>query len=283
MQIFQKMVVIFIAFFMASPLLAADSDSKSTDQDKKELKRMAHRLRIPTEQLENARSALQEATDLAGTMDPFPASKINMIISEWKSLHPSKVESASEYFILALQLQALEAVDEASYSQANSHATSILRTLASINYKKAKEILMAWPYPPESFGEAAMQSYDRMQTSVMQSIMEQMAKEDPVALKAQSINYEQSSPSELVSIARNLISTGERDKARELIDRAIEGLAENGNNQSNIAIALPWTQVMRYMDNAQVEKLLDQSAPMMMRDPVQHDVSVTVNRGDVEL
>ncbi len=278
----KHLVAIIVIFCFAFPVLAGESGS--ADQDEKELKRVAHRLRIPKEQLENARSALQEATDLALTLDPFPTSKISSIVSDWKTLQPSKAESTIEYFILELQLRALIASDEKSYIQATSTATSILRSLASTNYRKARELLAGWPYPDESFGDAAIQAFERMQSSVTQSIMQQMAKENPEALDEESLDSQNLSTQDLLTMIRNMANTGNREKVDELIDRAVENLQEGSNQTSNLAMALPWTQTLRYMDNSQVEKLLDHLVPMMQQGTTDRiNASMTVSKGDVEM
>jgi len=129
----KRLATILIILCIAFPVLGKDYESGSTDKEEKELKRIAHRMRIPVEQLENARSALQEATDLAITLDPFPTSKINNIVSDWNTLQPSKAESVSEYFALELQLRALEAMDDKSYTQATSSGTTILSNFYLIN------------------------------------------------------------------------------------------------------------------------------------------------------
>ncbi|MEJ2245592.1 MAG: hypothetical protein P8Y80_05830 [Acidobacteriota bacterium] len=226
----KRLATILIISCMAFPVLAKDYESGSTDKEEKELKRIAHRMRIPVEQLENARSALQEATELAIMLEPLPTSEISSIVSAWSTLQPSKAESVSEYFVLELQLRALEAIDDRSYAQVTSSATTILNKLASINYHKAEEILSTWPYPLESFGESAIQARYRMESSVTQSIMEQIAKEDPDALDEQFINDYESSTGDLLSLANNLVRTGDRDKADELIDRAIQSVPQHGND-----------------------------------------------------
>jgi tetratricopeptide (TPR) repeat protein len=288
----KRLATILIILCIAFPVLGKDYESGSTDKEEKELKRIAHRMRIPVEQLENARSALQEATDLAITLDPFPTSKINNIVSDWNTLQPSKAESVSEYFALELQLRALEAMDDKSYTQATSSGTTILSNLASINYHKAGEILSTWPYPLESFGEAAIKARYRMESNVTQSIMEQIAKEDPDALDEQSLNDYESSTGDLLSLANSLVRTGNRDKADELIDRAIQSVPQQGNdpilflsagNDPIFNYISSFAMAIRYMDNAQVGKLMDQLIPLMQKYPDNIPIPITMTKGDAEL
>ena len=288
----KRLATILIILCTAFPVLAKDYESGSTDKEEKELKRIAHRMRIPVEQLENARSALQEATDLVITLDPFPTSRINNIVSDWNTLQPSKAESVSEFFVLELQLRAQEAIDDKSYTQATSSATTILNKLVSINYHKAEEILSTWPYPLESFGEAAIQARYRMESSVTQSIMEQIAKEDPDALDEQFINDYESSTGDLLSLANNLVRTGNKDKADELIDRAIQSVPQQGNdptlflstgNDPILNYISSFTMAIQYMDNAQVGKLMDQLIPLMQKYPDNIPIPITMTKGDAEL
>ena len=99
-------VITFCAAFQA---FSQESKFVVVNKTSKELRRTAHRLHMPVEQLKNARLALQEATDLANTMDPFPVSQIGTLTQNWKQLDRSRADAVIESFIRELRSEAADA------------------------------------------------------------------------------------------------------------------------------------------------------------------------------
>jgi hypothetical protein len=68
-------LILFVLFQV--PLFAQTGKVIIVNTTSKELKRAAHRLRIPVEQLQNAQQSLQEATDLLDKIDPYPITQLS--------------------------------------------------------------------------------------------------------------------------------------------------------------------------------------------------------------
>ena len=73
LRTFFLFVGVFCITFSAFP---QESKVTNTGTVSKELRRTARRLHIPVEQLKKARRTLQEATDLAKQIKPFPVSQM---------------------------------------------------------------------------------------------------------------------------------------------------------------------------------------------------------------
>jgi len=284
MKISKRIIAGIIVLCFTFPALSKNYEVRSAKKAEKETKRIAHRFSIPVEQLENARSALQEATELAITLDPFPTSRISSIVSQWNQLYPSRSEEVIEYFIIELEVRAQNAVDEKSYGEATSSAASIFRMLVSDNYRKARELLTTWPYPPESFGEAAIRAREGMQSVVTQVIMRQIAEENPEALSEQYFNSDSASPSDVMMIVSELDRSGNREKAKKLIDGTMQGLENNIDDPEKLSEYMNLCRNgLQYMDDSEVETVMDQLIPMMRRHADSNNPEMTLKKGDVEL
>jgi hypothetical protein len=76
--------------------LAQEGAVTVVDPGSRELKRTAHWLQMPPEQLKNSRLALQEATELIKEMDPMPEPALGDLATLWVDLNRPKAVVALE-------------------------------------------------------------------------------------------------------------------------------------------------------------------------------------------
>ena len=195
------------------------------EQPSKELKRTAHRMHISAEQLNNAREALQDATDLAKKIEPYPVDQLSIISQTWFQLNHSKAKGVVESFIGDLHSRAADCVDLPCYQQALSTALMLVQSNPEIGYQEAAQALQGWPDPKDSFSDSATAFRDNMQAQVKRQALFRMANSDPeqaLALLTQSGDSVTDAPV-AGTVAQALLNSGKRDSALKLIDQTISG------------------------------------------------------------
>jgi hypothetical protein len=199
----------------------------------KELKRAARRLHVPIEQLKKAQKALQEATDLARQIKPFPASEIQGLTETWRQLDRSKAKEVLDSFVQDLRTEAAGAKDFHAYQQATSTALMLLQINGGADYEKAQQIIQSWPEPPASAGEAGAKFLNGLKSSLRQSSIWNLANSDPAKAKellsqaddSKGYNYSVSG-----QIVRGLIQDGKKDEALALVNQTINDFNQHASD-----------------------------------------------------
>jgi hypothetical protein len=266
----------------AFPSASAYSGDKNAD---KELIRTAHRLRIPVEQLKNARKSLQEATDLANSMEPFPVNEIDNLAQSWNRLEPSRAEGVIESFLADVRQLAGNAGDINSYQRDVFAARYLIELLSSSNSEKAAQLSESWPQPPRSLGENARSIRNStilglrrnwvygLTQSDPQSAFEQLSKE----YAAGSLSHDSSVVS---SLARGLAGAGMKEEAQSLINRTIrdfESKADDPDTLGNFRNFLQGT--VSFMNSEQVVAAVNRLAQMKTRTSPDFEI-YTMRKGD---
>jgi hypothetical protein len=205
----------------------------------KELRRTARRLHIPVEQLKKARRTLQEATDLAKQIKPFPVSQMFTLTQVWRQLHPSKVKEVTDSFVQELRSEAATAPDAKTYHRATSTAMSLMQSNEGLpegvpNFEKTQQMLQSWPQPPEAAGEAATKFLRSLESNARQSALSSLVYTDPVKAKELLLksgdseggyNYAMSG-----QIVQNLVNKGMTDEALALVNQTISDFNQHASD-----------------------------------------------------
>lgn len=236
----------FFLFICVSlvPVYAQEGKLVIVDTTSKELKRAAHRLRIPPEQLRNARQVLQEATDLARKMDPLPYDKYSMLADMWNQMNRPKAKSVLESFLEDLRSAAQEAPDLQSYQRPTMTAVSLLNQIYPQNYDKVLEAIQRWPSPPSSVGNSAQDYRTNLERQIQLQNISSMAANDPEkAMALLSHQGEEGAPYSMRSqIAQALMNLGKTDQALKVIDQTMSYYAQR--NGPGTAACLRITRVL---------------------------------------
>ncbi len=220
--------IAFSAFAQESKVIVARAGSK-------ELKRSAHRLRIPVEQLKNARQALQEATDLAGKIKPYPMMHVFSLANSWQQLNRSKMKAVVDSFIQDLRSEAAQAADPQTYMQATTTAMSLMQSYAELDYEKLQQALRGWPDPPDAIAESMRKFREGLEGNARQSSLWRMANADPEkALELISQASESGEYNYAVSaqIAQGFMNEGKKDEAFGVIEKTIADFSRHAADPS---------------------------------------------------
>ena len=188
----------------------------------KELKRAAHRLRIPVGQLKDAREALQLATVLAGKMEPYPADQLLNLAQMWEQVERRKAETVVKSFVRELRSRAAECQDFGCYQKYTSSAMMLMQS--KFDYAEVLAELESWPEPKESSGGQAGIFLDRMKSQFKKQSIYRLASSDPeraLELLTEARDSGKYGYSASAQIAQSLMQAGKREQALDLIDQTI--------------------------------------------------------------
>jgi hypothetical protein len=215
------LILLFVSYFVF-PCVAEKPGLVVVGSQSKELKRAAHRLRIPVEQLKRAREVLQEGTDLVKRIEPYPLEQISNLAQMWDQVNRPKAKGIVESFIRDMRSEAAECPDFPCYQRTTAVAMSLMQS--NFDYEKTVQQLRNWPDPKPAFGEAAGLFRNSLETQVKNQAISRMAFSEPEkALKLLSetgnsgtYNYTASA-----QIAQALMNAGKKDEAFKLIDQGL--------------------------------------------------------------
>jgi hypothetical protein len=196
------------------------------DSDAKELKRTAHRLRIPVDQLRKARLVLEEATELAGRADPDPQLGASLART-WLMFERRAAPAKIELLLAAPRLRAQEADALPAYRAAISAAQAVLVILAEVDESRAFELASAWPTPPAGSGPEGDEVRRTLERGLRRDVARQLSYRDPeraTGMLDRGAAEASGSPTTLARLAAQRLRQGRKDEALELADRALAGV-----------------------------------------------------------
>jgi hypothetical protein len=230
MKLLPRFALILFACYLIFPVFAQQPGIVVLSNSSKELKRAAHRLRIPVEQMKNARQTLQEATDLAKKIEPSPIDQYFSIVQSWTQLDRSKSKIMLESLVQDLRSEAASCEDYPCYQRATSVAMSLMQSNSELDYEKTTQWMRNWPEPKASFGEAARSFRESMETQVKRQSLLRLAGSDPdkaLSMLPQLGDASGFGYTATGQIAQSLMNAGKRDEALQLIDQTIRGFDSN--------------------------------------------------------
>ncbi len=200
----------------------------------KDLKRTAHRLRIPVEQIKNAREALNDATALAKKLEPS-AMQPWALADMWIQLYRSKAFTNAESVYDHLRALAQEAATLNEYQQCISAAQGLLAPFFDLDSERVASLLRQWPQPSADWGQAAQQARDQFLDGMRRQSMQRMIYRDPErAMDLISAQTETGMPyyGTRAQLSQFLMNTGKSDKASDVIDQVLADFKKNPDPNS---------------------------------------------------
>ncbi len=222
--------------------------------ESKELKRTALRLRISVQQLKNARSTLQSATELAWTMDPVPYNQFRSIGSLWSRLH-RHADRALESMIWRLADDASSTSDPSVYQRSTSAAQGLLNSLSQLDSDLAKEVAEAWPRPSYLDQGEEDPTRNQMLSNLEQQSIQYLLRENPEEAWRKIATRNPTAPwadSLKTQIAQKLARAGKRDQALQIVDQVLESYDQENLDPARSAgfqgvfHSLSWLDSERY-------------------------------------
>ena len=215
-------LVLAVCFALSQSAVAQSGRVSVVDPTAKEAKRTAHRLRMPLDQLQHARAALEEATELARRSDA-PLERIGALGFPWVQYHRGAAVAKLELVLASLRTRAQEAVGREEYTQASAAAQQLLTALAELDADRALELIQGWPAGP---GDAASadQARHKMEAFFRQNRARQLAYRDPeqaLAVVDQAGRSEGARYPALARLAADRFRAGRKDEALRLADQAL--------------------------------------------------------------
>jgi len=209
---------------LISPAAAQEGKVVVAKAGSKELKRAAHRMHIPTEQLKNARAALQDATDLARKLDPAPFANYSQLGDTWLQLNRTKAQGVIESLFSQLRASAAKTSVLQEYQQATSAAQQLMFSLGDIDADKAVQLIRQWPDPPASSGEDGSKTRSQLDSQFQSQIAQRLSYRDPAAaLKLLPALSPSGAPDYSVrgQLALQLLRMGQQGEALKIADQVI--------------------------------------------------------------
>jgi hypothetical protein len=267
---------IFLLFLAAA--IAANAQDQTgkviiVNAGAKELRRTAHKMRIPVEQLKNARSALQDAIDLVKKMDPYPTDQLMNLSQNLVQLNRPKAKSILQGFVQNLRLKAEAASDAQTYQTATSSAMLIMQVNSIFEQGELLDMIQTWPEPKESFGPMAKNLIKNAQSSAIRQEMQNLASTDPekaLELLPQSSALGVSDGYQMGQIARGLMNAGKKDQAMKLVDQTISSFNPNSTDASSFNNYYNFVQNMSSnLDSTRAATAINQLLQAMPKQPAQ--------------
>jgi hypothetical protein len=280
----RRSLLAFLTFSLVFPVFAQQPRVVVVDTTAKELKRSAHRLRIPVEQLKNARLVLQEATDLAESMDPFPADQISSLAQSWKNINKPKFQKTIDSIFQHLRAEAAEAPDGQTYTRATSAAMMLLQSTGGADYDRTIQTIRDWPEPPSTMGEAGATFRNSLESQAKSQALSRLAGTDPeraLALLSQpkapgSFNYALSG-----QIMQGLMNAGKKDEALRLADQIVGDFAQHASEPRAQQEYEAFLRISgRNLDPARANAAISQLIPSLLNQPQSPACSPNLKVGD---
>jgi alkanesulfonate monooxygenase SsuD/methylene tetrahydromethanopterin reductase-like flavin-dependent oxidoreductase (luciferase family) len=252
----------------------------------KELKRDAHRLRIPVEQLKNAQQSLQEATDLLDKIDPYPINQLSNLAQAWQRLNKSKAKDIIGSFIENLRSQAAQPADYPAYQRATSMAMTLAQIKNESDYEKVHDMIRSWPDPPESFGEAAAAFRKNLETQAQAQEISRMAYSDPEKaskLLSQSGGISPDNYDTAAQIAQGFMNKGKSEEAMKLLDQAIADFKQHAGDARVPTQFMSFVSVAARIDSKRAETAAGLLANQLINQRQPAACKATLKSGDTSV
>jgi tetratricopeptide (TPR) repeat protein len=283
-------LILFFAFFQFHAF-AQQPRVVLVNSSSKELKRTARRLRITVEQLKNAREALEEATDLAETIDPLPISQISNLMRFWQNLDKSKAQGVMDGFVQDLREKAANAKDANVYQLATSSAMSIVQSQMSqsgsgTDYDKMMDLINSWPEPSAALGPQASSFRKSLENSLKLQNVSTLSRSDPekayeLLTQSQDKSFNQAYLS--IQVAQGLMNKGKKEEALKIIDQNINNFSQQPNDPRAVDTFGSFGSLLASYNIAGTDKILEKWAAQMMSQPPQNNCAAKVQKGETTL
>lgn len=287
MKYLRRFALVLFACQLMLPSFAQQPGVVVVNASSKELKRAAHRLRIPVEQMKNVRQTLQEATDLAKKIEPSPFEQYFSIAQSWAQLDRSKSKAMLESLVQDLHSEAARCEAYPCYQRATSVAMSLMQSNSELDYETITQWMRNWPEPKGSFGEAARSFRESMETQVKRQSLLRLASSDPdkaLSLLPQLGDSPGFSCTATGQVAQGLMSAGKRDEALQLIHQTIRSFDPNGTDARALQDYENFIRTAGMnLDSARASTAVNGLVTAMMNQPSTGSCGATLKAGDTSI
>jgi len=239
---------------------------------------------VTPEQMQNARTALQEATQVAGR-SPNPA-VIAEFVQIWIRIERARAPEAIEGIYSQLRSTAAGAQTVAVYQRFTNSAYALLSSYASMNPQRVAALLPSWP-EPAGLGESAQQWYAQAKRRFNSIIAPEMASGAPQ--QALNMISEQASTGTVDYLANGrmlmqLNRGGQKDEALKLADQTVAAFSQQEPNADAINRYRSFLGQLARLDADRYLKALNLLVPSLgsLTDPRSGGI-LTVGDKSVEL
>jgi hypothetical protein len=291
---FSLILFVFFFVFFQFQAFAQQSQVVFVNSSSKELKRTAHRLRIPVDQLRKAREALQEATNLAIKTDPPPVNQLSNLVRSWQNINRSNANGVVDSFIQDLRAQAAQPKDVSAYQTATSTAMSLLQSQQSqsssgADYEKILDTINSWPDPPASFGEKTATYRKDLETQLKSQSIMNLANSNPEkayellsqSQDKKSVNFSDYYPA--IQVARNLMNKGKKDEAMKIIDQTENNFAQQANDPRTLDAYGSFVSMVSSMGFPATDAIVEKYVTQLTTQPQQSTCAAKVQSGQTTL
>lgn len=225
--------------------------------DSKELKRTARRLRINTDQLKNARTALEEATGLAAATEPFSPQPYSTLGRAWAALYRSRAVKEIEGMLARPRDIATGATDLQQYRDCSDVAYELIAALSTLDNEKATELSRQWPKPPASLGPEAEKIHDSMQENCRSRILSELSWRDPVSAMPLLPDLSPNGRADYwlrARLAQQLAAKGQLDQSRKIVEQVFDDFAQRNPDRN---VVEQYIRFLKELPGVDAERLSD--------------------------
>lgn len=220
--------------------------------------------KITPEQLQNARAALQLATQVAGRA-PDPA-VVAEFVQLWFHMDRANAPEAIEGIYTQLRATAAGAQTLAGYQKFTDSAHALLSSYASINAQRVAALVPEWPDPPSELGKAARQWYAQSKQRFNSTIAPEIASGAPqqalnmIGQQASGGSVDYSANGRMLM---RLNAGGQKDEALKLADQTVAAFSQQELTGDAISRYCSFLGQLARLDADRYLKALDQMVPSL--------------------
>ncbi len=181
-----------------------------------DLKRPAYVFRVSVEQIENARLALEEATDLLEGLDHLQIKLAAQVPSLWVQIHRRQAPQRLQNLVAIVSKSVPQLEKGLEYEQLSRFAIRVAAETARIDPDRALKILRDWPGPPDWLGDEADSLFEKLTTGLGDERFQSRFMTEPSSAIRNLLN---------TSLTRHYSSLYSRRHDRDRNDRLLDEIA----------------------------------------------------------
>ncbi|MEE8584371.1 MAG: hypothetical protein V3T83_05910, partial [Acidobacteriota bacterium] len=218
----------------------------------RELKRTAHRLKIPAGQLQQARIALREATQSLHEVEVERLGEGKQIPPFWLRLHRGEAVPSLQALLTARSREVPRLENAARYEKLLRWAVEVVSRMAELDPSRGLQALQSWPAPQEWMGDSAGAFFDELHSEMAGDDFSQRFSEN-ASRAIRNLLHSSSSSSRYMSELSRIQQTQDSEKANRLVDKILSELRQS----SDFGQLQRWTNLARRAGNLPHDRYSD--------------------------
>lgn len=220
---------VWLCLTTGAPLLTAQQGSEARvavirDGDR-DLERTAFRLRIPVGQLQQARRALLEATQILQEIDVDQIQAGRALPHLWLRLDRRQAVQSLEALLNKRSAEVSRSESGAEYEKLLRWAVELASEIAELDPSRARRLLETWPPPQEWLGDSAAELFDKLHDELASDDFSQRFSRDARQALANLFRSKHSSSRYRDDLSR-IRRTQDREEANHLVDGIVSQLGQ---------------------------------------------------------